>query len=162
MSETDLRNTPDDTLNALSNLLGDILTDLTVVELYSQLGHPSRRFLNEGASQAVCVAEEFPDGTVKTDGLVRITMNPTDFLEEKRVQNVGLVYSLPPYDSEQNKIVLDKITNSPVIASNCIVILQETTWNHTRIENFGYYAPIETYRFDTIQISVSQLLDEPK
>jgi len=158
----DLRETSDDTLNALANLLGEILDDLTVVEMYSQTGEPSRRFLNEGASQAVCVAEEFPEEAVETEGLIRIPMEPTEFLEEQRVRDVGLVYSLPPYNSEQNKTILNKIPESPAIASNCIVILQEATWNHTRIEDFGYYTPIKTYRFDTIQVSVSQLLDEPE
>lgn len=162
MSKNELRHTPDNALNALSSLLGDIVDDLTVVELFSQTGSPSKRFLREGASQAVCVAEEFPEEAIETEGLVRIPMDPLEFLDEQRVQDVGLVYSVPPYDSEDNKAILEKIPNSQVIASNCLVILQEATWNHTRIEDFGYYSPIETYRFDTIQISVSQLLDEPE
>lgn len=155
------QDTPPDALNALADLLGDVLEGLTMVELYARRGTVSNRFLTEGVERAVCVGKESSEDRIEADGLVWIPMDPVDFLDEERVQDVGLVYSSPPYDSELNKDILNALPDSPIIAQNCLVLLEEATWNHTRIEDFGRYQPIESYRFDEVKITVTQMLDEP-
>lgn len=153
--------TPPDALNALSDLLGDVLGGLTMVELYPRDAAISIRFLTEGVDRAVCVTEEPPEERPDEDGLVWLPMDPVEFLNEERVKDVGLVYSAPPYDSDLNKDILNALPTSPIITENCLVILEEATWSHTRIEDFGRYQTIETYEFDDVKITVTQMLDEP-
>jgi len=155
------KKTPNDALNALSDLLGDVMEGLTMVELYAEGATVSDRFLTEGVERAVCVNAEPPEDRLERDGLVWLPMDPVDFLEEERVKDVGLVYSSPPYDSELNKEILNLLPDSPIIAENCLVILEEATWSHTRLEDYGRYQTIESYRFDEVKISVTQMIEEP-
>jgi 16S rRNA G966 N2-methylase RsmD len=158
---SDQPETPPDALNALADLLEDVLEGLTMVELFARRGTVSSRFLSEGVERAVCITEDPPEDRAEQEGLVWLPMDPVDCLSEQRVQNVGLVYSKPPYESEKNKEVLEKLPDSPMIAENCLVILEEATWSHTRIEDFGQYQKIEDYEFDDVKITVTQMLDEP-
>jgi len=153
--------TPPNALNALADLLGDIIDQLTVVELFSRGGSVSKRFLQEGAERAVCVAEDPPDEKIEMDGLIWLPMDPLEFLQEQRVQDVGLIYSTPPHDTEFNKEVLTLLPDSPIVAQNCVVILEEATWSHTRLDDYGRFSSIETYRFDDVHIAVTQMIETP-
>lgn len=151
--------TPDNALNALSELLRDILEGLTVVELFAGSGRVSQRFLQEGAAKAVCVDDEPPEDHVEMDGMVWITMDVMDFLEQDRVQDIGLVYSAPPYGSDYNRKVLERLPSLESLQKNCLVILEEPTWHQTPLKEFPGFEEVETFQFKETKITVTQMVE---
>ncbi|MFB6355548.1 MAG: RsmD family RNA methyltransferase [bacterium] len=154
--------TPENALNALCTLLEDILPELTVVELFANPGRVSQRFLQSGASQAVCVNDSPPEDKIEDDGIIWLPMDPIDFLGEERVRDVGLVYSNPPYGTRLNESVLDKLPECNILVDNCIVIIEEATWKQTRIQDYAEYEVIEESTYDQTRIVVTQMREEPQ
>lgn len=150
--------TPERALNALTNLLKDILDDLTLVELYSKGGTVSKRFLNQGASKAVCVTEDPPEDKVETEGLIWLPMDPVDFMEEERVQDVGLIYSSPPEGADENRKILERLLKAQILEDNCLVILEEPAWNYTKLDDYKFLEEIEVSDYDRTKITVCQMV----
>lgn len=160
MSETDDQRepTPDQALNALTNLLKDVLDGLTLVELYPKSGIVSQRFLNAGAEQAVCVTEEPSDDHLDEDGMIWLPMDPVDFMEEERVQDVGMIYSSPPEGGDQNREIIERLPRAQILQENCLVILEEPVWNYTIVEDYNYLEEIESNEYDRTRITVNQMV----
>jgi 16S rRNA G966 N2-methylase RsmD len=148
-------------LNAIANLLGEVLDGLTIVELFAGSGRVGKRLLKEGAKTAVCVDSNPAEGHAEDDSMVWIKMDALQFLEEERVRNVGLVYSAPPPGEDYNRRVLELLPQLESIENNCLVILEEPTWDHTPLQNYPRYALIEDYEFGTTRIAVTQLIKQP-
>lgn len=158
-SDDERRPTPDNALNALSDLLRDVLEGLTVVELFAGRGRVSKRFLQEGAQRAVCVDAEPPADRGEAEGLIWLEMDVMDFLGEQRVRDVGLIYSAPPYGSEWNKNVLQTLPELTILQRNCLVLLEEATWDHTSMREFSRFEVVETFEFNDTRITVTQMVD---
>lgn len=149
---------PDRALNALENLLKDVLSGLTVVELYAKSGKVSRRFLNTGARRAVCVREDPPNDKIEDEGLVWLPMDPVDFMEDERVQSVGLIYSSPPDGANQNRLILDRLPEATILEENCLVILEEPAWNYIKLDDYKFLEEIEVTDYDRTKITVCQMV----
>ena len=153
--------TPPRALNALGNLLKDILDGLITVELFAGRGVISKRFLKAGAQTAVCIDNNPPEEHEAADGMVWLEMDALQFLDEERVQNVGLIYSAPPPGSDYNRQILEKLPELNMLADNCLVILEEPTWSQTPLQNYPRYSVVETYEFGTTRIVVTQMVELP-
>ncbi|MFP4687630.1 MAG: RsmD family RNA methyltransferase [bacterium] len=149
--------TPQSAINALTNLLKDILSGLTVVELFAGRGTVSKQLLKAGAKTAVCVDIAPPDDHLKDDSMVWLQMDALQFLQEERVRNVGLIYSAPPPGEDYNRKLLKLLPDLDNIEDNCLVILEEPTWDHTPIQNYENYVLIENYEFGKTRVVVTQL-----
>lgn len=135
-----------------------MLEGLTIVELFAGRGKVSERLMNVGAEQAVCVDDDPPEDKIEMDGIVWIPLDVFDFLSEERVQEVGLVYSAPPYGSDLNRDVLGDLKAAPFLEKNCIVIIEEATWDHTNMKNFETFEVIEDREFGETRIVITQMV----
>ncbi len=156
-----LNPTSDRALNAIASLLKEVLDGLTIVELFAGSGRVGKRLLKEGAKTAVCIDSSPPEEHAKGESMVWIKMDALQFLEEERVRNIGLVYSAPPPGEDYNRRVLELLPRLENIENNCLVILEEPTWDHTPLQNYPSYSLIENYEFGTTRIAVTQLIKEP-
>jgi hypothetical protein len=150
--------TSDRALNALTNLLKDVIDGLTLVELYPKSGRVSQRFLNTGAKKAVCVTDETPENQVEEDGMIWLPMDPIEFMEEERVQDVGLIYSSPPEGADQNREIIDRLLGAKFLQDNCLVILEEPAWNYTKLDDYKFLEEIEVSDYDRTKITVCQMV----
>lgn len=150
--------TPEQALNALTNLLKDVLDGLTMVELYPKSGIVSQRFLDAGAEQAVCVTDDKPEDPVDEDGMIWLPMDPVDFMEEERVQDVGMIYSSPPDGADQNRDIIERLPKAQILQDNCLVILEEPVWNYTIVEDYNYLDEIEANEYDRTRVAVTQMV----
>lgn len=154
--------TPDRALNALENLLGDVLEDLRVVHLFAGDGSVARRLLNAGARQAVCVEPDPPGSKLDAEGMVWIEMDPLEFFEEERVPDVGLVYVSAPEGTDLNREVLEQLPRARNLVENCLVLVQEPTWNKLLLDNFPTYELIEDLEYTGTRIAVTQMVSAPE
>ncbi|MFB6344253.1 MAG: hypothetical protein ABEK50_00565 [bacterium] len=129
-----------------------------MVELYSKGGTVSERFLNCGAERSVCVTEDPPDDHVEKDGMIWLPMDPVEFMEEERVQNVGLVYSSPPDGADQNRDIIERLRSAKILEDNCLVILEEPAWNYTKLDDYKFLEEIEVSDYDRTKITVCQMV----
>lgn len=150
--------TPERALNALTNLLKDVVEDLTMVELFSKGGTVSQRFLNIGTKRAVCVNEDPPEDAVEEDGIIWLPMDPVDFMEEERVRDVGLVYSSPADGAEKNREIIDRLRSATILQDNCLVVLEEPAWNYTKLDDYNFLEQIDVSDYDRTKITVCQMV----
>lgn len=150
--------TPERALNSLTNLLKDVLDGLTMVELFSKSGLVSQRFLNAGADKAVCVAEEPPEDKRDDEGIVWLPMDPVEFMEEERVQGVGMVYSSPAEGADDNRKIIERLQSATILEDNCLVILEEPAWNYTKLDDYQFLEEIEVSDYDRTKITVCQMV----
>ncbi|MGM0381834.1 MAG: hypothetical protein ACQEP7_07575 [bacterium] len=106
--------------------------------------------------------EDFREDKINNESIVWLKMDPIQFLEEKRVRDVGLVYAAPPAGSGHSRTILKKLPGSSFTASNCLLLLEEPVWEKTQFQNYPQFNVIETYDFSKIRIAVTQLLDTPE
>ncbi len=158
-SDDEREPTPEQALNALTNLLRDVLDDLTLVELYPKSGIVSKRFLDAGAEQAVCVTEDQPDDHLDEDGMIWLPMDPVDFMGEERVQDVGMIYSSPPDGADQNREIIEQLPQAQILQENCIIILEEPVWNYTIVEDYNFLDEIEENEYDRTRVTVNQMVN---
>lgn len=154
----DARDTPDRALNALMDRLEAVVDGLTAVELYAGRGRVSARLLQEGAARAVAVDPDPPEDRREPDGMVWIRMDPLDFFEEPRVEDVGLVYSRPPFGDGLNRQLLERLPAAGNLQTNCLVILEEPAWDPTRVENYPFLEPIDEIRVDESRVVLTQMI----
>ncbi len=150
--------TPDRALNSLTNLLNEVINNLTLGELYAKTGRVSQRFLDAGAAKAVCVTENSPSDKIDKEGMIWLPMNPVTFMEEERVQEVGLIYSSPPEGFEQNREIIDRLREAKFLQDNSLVILEEPAWNHTQIDDYEFLEKIKVFDYDRTKITVCQMV----
>lgn len=154
----DRETTPERALNALTNLLDDVIDGITMVELYSKGGKVSKRFLNVGAEKSVCVSENPPKDKIEEDSIIWLPMDPLQFMEEERIQDVGLIYSSPPEGGDQNVGIIERLRDAKILQDNCIVILEEPAWNYTKLDDYNYLEEIEVSDYDRTKITVAQMV----
>lgn len=152
--------TPERAINALINLLDDILEDLTIVHLYAHQGKVDQRLLAQEASKVVCVNEDSPDDKIEEEGMIWLNMDPTDFFDRERVPDVGMVFVSPPAKSDLNRDILNQLPNARNLEQNCLVLIQEPSWNKTLMDNFSEYELIEDMEYDGQRIAVTQMISE--
>lgn len=149
--------TPERGINALVNLLDDVLENLTIVHLYAYDGELGERLLNKGAEKVVCVSEESSEDRVETDGIVWLEMDPLDFFDRERVPGVGMIITSPPEGTDLNRDVLNQLPKAGNLEPNSLVLILEATWNKTLLDNFKEYELIEDMEYDGVRIAVTQM-----
>lgn len=149
--------TPKKAINALINLLDDVIEDLTIVHLYAYDGTVDERLLDKGAEKVVCVTEQSSPERVEREGLVWLEMDPLDFFDRERVPDVGMVYTSPPDESDLNRDVLKQLPEATNLETNCLVLVQEPSWNKTLLDNFSEYELIEDLEYENTRIAVTQM-----
>ncbi len=145
-------------MNALADLLKDVLDGLTMVELYSKGGAISQRLMKVGVEKSVCVAKEPPEERVEQDKIIWVPMDPVKFMDEERVQDVGLIYSSPPEGVDQNREVISRFRSAKMLAPNCLVVLEEPAWSYTKLDDYNFFEEIDVSDYDRTKITVAQMV----
>lgn len=90
--------------------------------------------------------------------MIWLPMDPVEFMEEERVQDVGLIYSSPPEGADDNREIIERLTRAKILQDNCLVILEEPAWNYTELEDYEFLEPIEVSDYDRTKITVCQMV----
>jgi 16S rRNA (guanine966-N2)-methyltransferase len=152
------RPTSDRVKESVFNILGDIVTDAQVLDIFAGTGNLGLEALSRGAAAAV-----FIDNSIESITIIKENAWRTKLIEQAEIykndairaldrfvetsRSFDLIFCDPPYNKGLVEIVLNKIENNPILKPQGILVMEHSNhekltdhWNNLqvrRVEQYG-------------------------